>query len=965
LLKPFCKKILAGLAFIIASFNLVAIELQATKQQHNLPLTIAINKTSYPYHFLDEQGQADGLMVDFWRLWAKKQQVEIKFVMLPWLETLKQVASGKIDIHAGMSILKSRTNQFVFSQSLFPLYNHLYISVDLANVEEFSELKPYLIGVVKGSAHIEMLKKNFPYLKQKLFASRHELYEAALNKEVLVFTGLEKLSSNYQYYEELRGLFPPYKRLRYQQADYGVAVAKSNETLHAFINDGLAKTTDNERSIIERKWLGIDKNRDSLLIAFSPNHPPYSALSPTGKPQGLLIDFWRLWAKNSGQKIEFIARDIADSLALVSERDVDVLLAYPNEWLDSDEFSFTSPIYNPHAQVYVSNRNKEVKSLNFFNKNDESVKEINNRVGVLQNTPFIKQIVSQFPKLNLHKFSTVNAMIQATELGEVDAMISSIDIMNIRLTQANLQSAFYLLDSPVFTTKLSSLIDKDNHQLMKTINEGFEQVEMKELANLEKRWLKGGNSYYRNLLEKVILTEQEDNFILKNNKIKVGVFNSLKPSSFYNEQGEFDGIDRDVLNLISKRTGLSFSYQGFDAWHQLYQSMLAGEIDIITNITATESRRERLLFTEPYWKAPWVILHRQNLGRQSNLANFYGKRVAIVKGHYLADYLRENHPQITLETVKDRQEGLIALQQGQAEGLIASISSASQLLKQESLVNLAISVIEGMPTDESYLGIQKNNPLLTSILDKGLASISVQEKNDIYDKWFSIDINTGLDKNVVMRVALQLALLILVVLGIIIMWNRRLKAEITQRKELEEKMKYMATHDDLTGLANRVLLKDRINTAIEFHQRQSLLMAVLFLDLDGFKSVNDTHGHDVGDELLLLVAKRLQSCVRKSDTVVRFGGDEFVLLLTGLHHSNEASFVAEKVLQLLQSSFELSSTKVHIGCSIGIAMYPSDGTTDTDLLKEADTLMYQVKAAGKNHYIMSTQVNENNHSPLG
>lgn len=216
-----------------------------------------------------------------------------------------------------------------------------------------------------------------------------------------------------------------------------------------------------------------------------------------------------------------------------------------------------------------------------------------------------------------------------------------------------------------------------------------------------------------------------------------------------------------------------------------------------------------------------------------------------------------------------------------------------------------------------------------------------------------------------MRVAVQVSLLIVIILGFIIMWNRRLKTEVTHRKQLEEKMKHMATHDDLTGLANRVLLKDRINTAVKFHQRQSLLMAVIFLDLDGFKSVNDSHGHDVGDELLMLVAKRLQSCVRKSDTVVRFGGDEFVLLLTGLHYSNEAIFVADKVLQLLQSPFELSSATVQIGCSIGIAMYPHDGANDTELLKKADTLMYQVKSSGKNHYLMSTQVNENNHSVLG
>ena len=127
-------------------------------------------------------------------------------------------------------------------------------------------------------------------------------------------------------------------------------------------------------------------------------------------------------------------------------------------------------------------------------------------------------------------------------------------------------------------------------------------------------------------------------------------------------------------------------------------------------------------------------------------------------------------------------------------------------------------------------------------------------------------------------------------------------------------------------------------------------MAVLFIDLDGFKAVNDNYGHDVGDELLVQLAQRLLSCVRKSDTVARFGGDEFVLLLTGLHHKNEAAFIADKIIHQAQMPFTLSADTVHIGCSIGIAVYPDDGLSEPELLKVADTLMYQVKSQGKNHY---------------
>ncbi len=920
-----------------------------TTETSNKPLTIAINKTSFPYHFVDKQGKVAGLMPDLWRLWSEKQQVSIEFVILPWLETLKQVKEGKVDIHAGLSIIDRRKKEFGFSSSLFPVYTHVFVNSDLIHVKGIDDLTPYAIGVVNGSAHIDLLTKTFPQLEQKMFPKRIDLYKSAINKEILAFTGLEKLSTNYQYYHQLNAMYPAHKRLRYKQGSYGVAVAKTNISLLEFVELGMSKISLSEKSTIERKWLGIDKSKDSLSIAFPPDYPPYAAQSPTGQPQGLLIDMWRLWAKKTGTKINFVARTIEDSLSLIESNDVDVLAAFPKEWLDNNRFSLANPIYQSKAKMYVSTNASHIKSLSYFDE-----EQVRTKVGIWQNTPFKQQLLARYPNIKFKYFLTVDALLKGAELGEVDVFITHADFMDLKLLKANLQSFFYTLDMAAFNSALSPLIKKGNIRLTTLINEGFEQIEISQFVGLEDRWLSGDSHYYQNLFKKITLTKEEAKVIALNKAIKVGFLKSLAPTEFLNKQGYFAGIDRDILDLIAERTGLRFDYITYDSWPQLYQGMFVGDIDVISSFTPTDERKEKFLFSKQYWETPWAILHPQYIGRQSQLADFSGKKLAIVEGFYLIDYIRENNPAIILNVVSNREAGLQAIQQGEVDGLIETISSASQLLKQESLVSLAISVIEGVPADHSHFGIQKTKPLLVNIFDKGIASISAQEKNDINEKWFSIDINTGLDKNVVMRVALQVALLIVIVLVVMLMWNRRLKTEITRRRQLEEKMKHMATHDDLTGLANRVLLKDRINTAIEFHQRQSLLMAVLFLDLDGFKNVNDTYGHDVGDELLMHVAKRLQSCVRKSDTVVRFGGDEFVLLLTGLHHSNEASFVADKVLHQLQSPFELSSTTEQIGCSIGISMYPNDGDNDTDLLKVADTLMYKVKAAGKNHYLVST-----------
>jgi len=942
------KILLSAIMLINVSFTAVAYESEERKTITHSPLTIALNKTSFPYQFLDHDGRPAGVMPDLWRLWAKRQNVEIKFVELPWLETLSQVEKGKIDIHAGLSIIDSRKEALAFTEPLFPLYAHVYVSNELSQVKNIDDLRPYAIGVVNGSAHIDMLLKSFPQLEHKKYQTRHELYKAALQKDILVFTGLEKLGTNYQYYQQLTSMFPPHKRLRYQQGDFGVAVAKNNHALLEFINQGLGKITREEKSAIERKWFGIDKHTDSLALGFFPDYPPYSALSPSGKPQGLFIDLWRLWAEHTDTKINFVVSSVEESYALIEHNKLDALVAIPDEWVDENKFLLAQVIYQSQAKVFVNAHLPDVDSLHYFEQ--EKSKKKKYKVGIWKKSPIKRELKRKYPKLNVQEYLTIDSLFKAAELNEIDAFVGHVGFMNRKLLSANLQLHFYVLDAPVFISVISPLLKKDNTRLANIINEGFKLIPHEQLVSIENRWLDVGSHYYKNLHKKVSLSPDEKAFISRNRQVDVGVLTSRAPVGFITPEGDFSGIDRDIFDLITDRTEFHFNFIAYDSWSQLYENILAGNIDMISNYTPRESKKNQLLASTAYWQTPWAILHPQFFGSQPELKSFYDKRLAIPRHANLISYIREQHPLIRLVIVKDREEGLLLLQQGKIEGLIDTVTSASQLLKQESLVTLMISLIEGVPVNRSYLGINKEKRELQSIMDKALLTISDEEKNNIYEKWFSIDINTGFNKGVVKRVALQAFIFIFVVLVIIILWNRRLNREIKSRVELEKSMKHMATHDGLTGLANRVLLTDRLNTAIEFHQRQSLMLAVLFLDLDSFKEVNDTYGHHVGDELLLIVAQRLKSCVRKSDTVVRFGGDEFVLLLTGLHAHNEAAYVAEKVLELMQLPFDLSAETVQIGCSIGIALYPENGLNETDLLKEADTLMYQVKSAGKNHY---------------
>jgi diguanylate cyclase (GGDEF)-like protein/PAS domain S-box-containing protein len=179
---------------------------------------------------------------------------------------------------------------------------------------------------------------------------------------------------------------------------------------------------------------------------------------------------------------------------------------------------------------------------------------------------------------------------------------------------------------------------------------------------------------------------------------------------------------------------------------------------------------------------------------------------------------------------------------------------------------------------------------------------------------------------------------------------RSVSRDVTERKQFEQKLADMATHDSLTGLPNRTLLNDRLTMGLALSRRSGNRLAIMMLDLDKFKVINDTMGHGVGDQLLKAVGERLAGVTRKSDTIARMGGDEFVLVLPQVSQPTDAAKLAQRVLDVFREPFVFDGHRLNITTSIGIAVYPDDGKDAEILLKNADTAMYQAKEQGRDAY---------------
>jgi len=173
-------------------------------------------------------------------------------------------------------------------------------------------------------------------------------------------------------------------------------------------------------------------------------------------------------------------------------------------------------------------------------------------------------------------------------------------------------------------------------------------------------------------------------------------------------------------------------------------------------------------------------------------------------------------------------------------------------------------------------------------------------------------------------------------------------ADISSIKEAEKRLEFLAHHDPLTGLVNRVMFNERLSRMVTRATRHASLVGLLYVDLDGFKHVNDSFGHAVGDELLIQAAERLKHCVRSEDTLARLGGDEFGILVEGASDAWSAGQVSRKILEALCEPFHIDGRDLVIGASIGVSLYPTDGKDAAVLVRNADTAMYKAKASGGN-----------------
>mgnify|MGYP002713154956 CR=1 FL=1 len=320
-----------------------------------------------------------------------------------------------------------------------------------------------------------------------------------------------------------------------------------------------------------------------------------------------------------------------------------------------------------------------------------------------------------------------------------------------------------------------------------------------------------------------------------------------------------------------------------------------------------------------------------------------GRKLTLMNPAYMVRQLMEDYDE--LYGVKGRITSLKPLNPNNRPD--AWETAALKAFEKGTKEVFEITEIEGRP----FLRLIR--PMVTT---EGCLKCHSHQGYEVGDIRGGVGVSVPLDKylSVASERKRNLWIILLVVwivgLGFIWLGASRSRQRLLERIDYEAHIWNQANFDALTGLANRTLFMDRLDRALTYAKRDEHLLALLYIDLDRFKDVNDTRGHARGDELLQQVAQRLQQCVRDMDTVSRLGGDEFTVILPVIREKSSAAMVARNILEELSRPFQLGGRENYLTASIGITVYPDDGADSGELLRKADTAMYQAKAGGRNSF---------------
>lgn len=681
------------------------------------------------------------------------------------------------------------------------------------------------------------------------------------------------------------------------------------------------------------------KTSPLVKVAMMPDFTPFSYYIEN-TPVGFEHDLLKIIAERTGLTFEKTIDKWTTIYNGFKNKEVDMITSISYKKFREPFTSFTSSYYDIPIMIFVRDDFGEYKGI-------KSLK--NKKVGVLKDVFYIEEL-KNLNTMDLVFYDNYADLTKDLVFGKIDALIQNLTNINY-LIKKNVYTNLVLASELILpnTTKedLRFGVQPENIILSSILQKALNSITKKEKETLTNKWIGSIKEYAGRNIE---LKEKEINY-LDTKLIKYCINPSGLPFEGLNENGEHIGISADYYNLFEKMLSAKFELIKTDNWNQSISYIKEKKCDMLALGMETPERKEYLNFTSHYLEVPLVVATRVNVPFINEIIDLEGEKIGIVKGDAFVKILREKYPSLNIIEVDDIYDGLDKVKNGQLFAYIDTLASIGYEFQTKYFGELKIA---GKISENLKLSIAviKDDKTLLNILQKTVNNITNEMHRKIFNKWVPIKYEKSIDYNLVWKVSIVVIFLIL----LIVYWNIKIinanKLLKEAQKNIEEKNKELeklAITDKLTNLYNRRKLDELLENEIHRYERFGHTFGFAILDIDHFKNVNDTYGHQMGDEVLLEIANILKSNLRKTDFVGRFGGEEFVIICPESDIKGVSGLMEN--FRLIIENHNFNNIKGQTA-SFGVTVLKKGDNKDS-ILRRADKALYEAKNSGRNKVSIS------------
>ncbi len=691
--------------------------------------------------------------------------------------------------------------------------------------------------------------------------------------------------------------------------------------------------TDEERTFIEAN--------PEITVTNEFDWPPFD-FTVSGEPAGLGIDLMELLSERIGIEFRYINGFTWDELVQMFFRgEIDLIHSLSITPQREKDALFSEPYYHSKNVIITRSDNLDVHTL----------EDLDGKIIALPaGWSSIEFFESYYPNVHIIEVSSSRQALEFVDQGKVVATVEQEGIARYFIKKFGFHdlklSAWIQNDELQSTSSMHFAVLKSNPVLFGLLKKAHVTITPDEIDNIEAKWLgKQGLDIGK---EDVGLTPQEKDYLMTRGSIRFSITPDHLPFEDIRGNSEY-GMVSDFVDIFSDRLGIPFTLVESKDKHHSIQLLLQGESDIVPMVLGTEDQMKVLEFTSAYLEESIAIIARESLPFVTGLQDLTDERIGVTDANLLEKVVLSYPSKRFIRLTDSTEDALFKLSSGDIDALLLGIPVATHSIRQLGLTNLKVAA--NTPFKNSYK-VAVTDPTLHSIMSKVIRSISAREIKDVYQKWVVLKFEQELNY----RQLWQYGVLLFTVVGVVLYWNYRLRTLnrkiATSHQELEKasrELHILSVTDSLTGLFNRHHFEKTLESEIERARRYELDLSLIILDVDHFKHINDAHGHQVGDQVLVKIAGIITERIRKTDIAGRWGGEEFVIILpqTDLKQAVSSAEDIRAKIQALENNDALQVT-----ASIGVATWQAEDKT-SDIFLRADKALYEAKQKGRNCVVTS------------